>query len=194
MLKNKILQVAVSLFSQYGIKGVSMNQIAGKLQISKKTIYLEFADKEDLIGECLNYEEDRLIKIVKNTEEKTKNSLERLIMNMSNLYYYRSNFCPSFFRDMQRYPKNQDRLLKGKLRLQDLFIHYFHEGIKEGYFKGEFEYEAIAALFIEQLGDWDNMHQPYIFLTFLRGICTEKGNEILETLSPNKSLKINSNN
>lgn len=186
MLRNKILKVAIDLFSRYGIKGVSMNQIASALQISKKTLYLEFDNKEDLLIECLNYEEERLKLIFSNTDKEAGNPLERLILNMSNMYHYRSSFCPAFFRDLQRYPDAQDRFIDEKSTLQKLYVKYFREGVEEGYFQGDFEYETIASLFTEQLGDWNNVQQPYIIITFLRGICTEKGLNVLNVFLPIK--------
>lgn len=186
MSREKILKTAVNLFALYGIKGVSMNQIASALQMSKKTLYAEFDNKEDMLLECLRYEEDRMVKVIRKTEEEAQNSLESLILGMSNMYHYRSSFCPAFFRDIQRYAEAQEMVLSTKIKQHDLYMKYFAEGIKEGYFQPDFEYEVIASLFIEQLGDWDNIQQPYIILTFLRGICTEKGIEVLNSFVPMK--------
>lgn len=40
---------AHSLFMQYGLKSVSMDDIAAKIGISKKTIYQFYSDKEQLV-------------------------------------------------------------------------------------------------------------------------------------------------
>lgn len=184
MPREKILKTAIGLFARYGIKGVSMNQIAAALQMSKKTLYAEFENKEEMLLECLKYESQQMARIISQTEEEAQNSLEALIIGMSKIYHYRSCYCPAFFRDIQRYIEAQDMLLSFKVRLHDMYMKYFKQGINEGYFQSCFEYEAIASLFIEQLGDWDNIQQPYIILTFLRGICTEKGIEVLNHFTP----------
>lgn len=176
----------MALFSRYGIKGVSMNQVATALQMSKKTLYAEFGNKEEMLLECLKYEEVRIRKLIEKVEEETQNPMEALILALSNMFHYRSTFCAAFFKDMQRYMEAQDILLSTKDKLLDLYMKYFNEGIKEGYFQSGFEYETIASLFIEQLGGWDNLHQPYIIFTFLRGVCTEKGIEVLDRFSPLK--------
>jgi len=44
----RIFQQAQILFMQYGLKSVSMDDIANKMGISKKTIYQYYADKEAL--------------------------------------------------------------------------------------------------------------------------------------------------
>lgn len=169
----------MSLFARYGIKGVSMNQIATALQMSKKTLYAEFENKEEMLSECLKYEKVRMQKLIEKNEEEAQNPLEALILGMSTMFHYRSTLCPAFFRDLQRYMEAQDIVLATKAKSHDLYMKYFNQGIEEGYFQSTFEYEAIASLFIEQLGDWNNLQQPYIILTFLRGVCTEKGLEVL---------------
>lgn len=186
MSREKILRTAVSLFARYGVKGVSMNQIASALQMSKKTLYTEFENKEEMLLECLRHEGKRMEKVIKKTEEEAQNALEALLISMSNMFHYRSSFCPAFFRDVQRYMEANDMVLSTKIKIHDLYMKYFRQGIDEGFFQSCFEYEVIASLFIEQLGDWDNIQQPYIILTFLRGVCTEKGIEVLNHFSPVK--------
>lgn len=46
--KREILSAARELFSEYGYKSVSMDQIAQKAKVSKGALYLYFVDKEDL--------------------------------------------------------------------------------------------------------------------------------------------------
>ena len=47
-VKAEILKEAVELFMRYGIKSVTMDDIARHLSISKKTIYQFFRDKEEI--------------------------------------------------------------------------------------------------------------------------------------------------
>ncbi len=49
-VKERILQKAHELFHKYGIRSVSMDDIAAQLGISKKTVYLYFVDKEELVS------------------------------------------------------------------------------------------------------------------------------------------------
>jgi len=48
-MKDKILLTASELFLNYGFKSVTMDDIADKLGISKKTIYLHFENKTKLV-------------------------------------------------------------------------------------------------------------------------------------------------
>lgn len=47
--KNKVIDVARELFTAYGYKRVTMDEIAKKSGVTKKTIYSYFKDKDDLI-------------------------------------------------------------------------------------------------------------------------------------------------
>ena len=51
--KQRIKQAANDLVMQYGIRSVSMDDIAAKLGISKKTIYLYFKDKDEILHELM---------------------------------------------------------------------------------------------------------------------------------------------
>ncbi|MCD1259058.1 TetR/AcrR family transcriptional regulator [Paenibacillus athensensis] len=51
--KERILRAAEHLFTLYGIKSTTVEQIAKQAQVGKGTVYLIFADKETLFGEVL---------------------------------------------------------------------------------------------------------------------------------------------
>ncbi len=48
-IKERIIVKAGDLFFQYGIKSVSMDELASSLGISKRTIYKNFKDKEEIL-------------------------------------------------------------------------------------------------------------------------------------------------
>ena len=54
IISERIKQKAHDLFMQYGLRSVSMDDIANGLGISKKTIYQYFADKDELVDEVVN--------------------------------------------------------------------------------------------------------------------------------------------
>lgn len=51
--KTRIVETAIELFNKEGFKGVTMDDIANSLHISKRTMYEIFASKNDLVRECL---------------------------------------------------------------------------------------------------------------------------------------------
>ena len=63
----RIQEDAHALFMQYGLKSVSMDDIASKMGISKKTIYQFFSDKEQLVVEVISA-------IIKKNQETSRKS------------------------------------------------------------------------------------------------------------------------
>ena len=49
LVKKKIITESVELFMKFGVRSVTMDDIAKHLGISKKTIYQHFKDKEEII-------------------------------------------------------------------------------------------------------------------------------------------------
>ena len=47
--KEEVIEAARELFCKYGYRKVSMDEIAKKSNVTKKTIYTYFKDKNDLI-------------------------------------------------------------------------------------------------------------------------------------------------
>lgn len=52
-VRQRIIDNAIELFNTHGCKGVTMDQLAMHMHISKRTIYEKFDSKEALIQECL---------------------------------------------------------------------------------------------------------------------------------------------
>src|SRR6202000_2790704 len=55
-VKERILSKAADLFMRYGIRSITMDEIASQLGISKKTIYQFFTDKDDLVSAVIERE------------------------------------------------------------------------------------------------------------------------------------------
>lgn len=51
--KKKIIETALQMFNSRGCKGVTMDDIAQELHISKRTLYETFANKEELLSDCV---------------------------------------------------------------------------------------------------------------------------------------------
>src|SRR4030088_2070262 len=55
-VKERILEKATDLFMRYGIRSITMDEIAAQLAISKKTIYQFFTDKDAMVEAVVNEE------------------------------------------------------------------------------------------------------------------------------------------
>ena len=81
--KGHIIRVARRLFSEYGYLGVSMSDIAGKLNISKPALYYHFTGKTEIYEKVLDEVLAALnLSITEAFNEKTSDKkLQRLIKN-----------------------------------------------------------------------------------------------------------------
>ena len=54
-MKDQIIKTSTEMFFKLGFKSVTMDDIASRLAISKKTLYKNFSNKEELIISCSDY-------------------------------------------------------------------------------------------------------------------------------------------
>jgi len=184
MYKELILKTTINLYANYGIRGVSMAQVAGALRISKKTLYAEFSSKEDLLCDCMDYEEERVIKIITGTESENTNPVETIIMITYNLFQYKLYFCPAFHKDIFRFRKANQKLETNLEKLAKKYFFYLEKGKEEGYFLPGNDYETISFMLVELFSRGESVDKRGIVYTFLRGLCTAKGMKAIEQLTP----------
>lgn len=190
-LKTRILEAASDAFSQKGIKSVRMDDIAQSLNISKRTLYEIYENKEVLLYECLKTSKARA------QEEMTFIAAQRANVMDIILDIYRSKMSqlqkinPQFYSDLEKYPQLQSFLEeqhdKDRTKLKD----FLRRGIEEGYFKGDINVDIIAKVF-DAINEYMKNHKLYtefpleqlfnnmLFVT-IRGICTQKGVAVIDT-------------
>lgn len=81
--KENVIDAARKLFSKYGYRKVSMDEIAKEANVSKKTIYTYFKDKNDLIRYFLVAEIDEMNKLADEIDKKNipfEDKIHELIM------------------------------------------------------------------------------------------------------------------
>lgn len=76
MKEEQIINAARELFKNYGFKKVSMDEIARKAGVTKRTVYKYFARKQDLLKFFINEELINMKKIIEDTEKKNSDFFE----------------------------------------------------------------------------------------------------------------------
>lgn len=89
--KEEIIRATRELIARNGIRAVRVDEIAQTLGISKRTLYEMFADKNDLVGACLDYmSHQQRERIVACCKRRSGNSLQKVLKlaneYMDNLY------------------------------------------------------------------------------------------------------------
>lgn len=88
--KEIILKAAKELFETYGYKKTSMDEIAKKSNVTKKTVYSYFKDKETLINTIIDNEFQRLKKEVDKISEKDNDIISFVKQTSSYLLKYKN--------------------------------------------------------------------------------------------------------
>lgn len=189
-LKTHIVDTAVRLFRENGIKGVTMDEVAASLTISKRTLYEVFSDKETLLIEVIKVGQTEADMYARQVVATAKNVLEVLLklFKYSIERFHATN--PKFFQDMKRYPKAFDLLTKENHKDSTMAVKFFHEGVKQGIFRDDINFSIVHLLMREQFNvllhsDICNQYSfvevyESIMFTHLRGISTERGAHELE--------------
>jgi AcrR family transcriptional regulator len=187
--REKILKGAEGLFTKYGVRSISMDDIARHLSVSKKTLYQHFTDKEDivtLVFEAVLRESRKEFEAIHETAE---NAIDELAKHSVCLKKSVEEINPSLLFDLQKYyPKAWAVWLEFKrICIYDSVKRNLDQGIAEGFYRPEINTEILSivrmALVETAFDDKTFSHDKFkmaevqmqIFEQFVYGIVTEKG-------------------
>jgi len=195
-MKNKILLNASNLFLSYGFKSVTMDDLANKIGISKKTIYQHFENKTKLVEATTMYVFEIISTGIDNICALQKNPIEEIydikIFIMEHLKEEKSS--PQY--QLQKYyPRIFSTLKKKKFEvMQDCVKDNLNRGIAQNLYRESINVEFIARIYFNSMmviKDKDlfplkqfsmNMLMEHYIEYHLRGICTPKGIELLNQI------------
>ena len=194
-VRKRILTEATNLFFQNGIRDITMDNIAEKLGISKRTMYETFKNKSELLINCFEeYSKERY----KANEEIIKNSHNVLAAICS---FIQSGAMaidllnPAFFSDMRKY-HNDIWVMASKQQNEknyNLAYRLLRKGINEGIFRKDINIDIVVKLILEQMKllvdnevfSSDKYTRSEVFknmaINFIRGIATNRGIELIDS-------------
>lgn len=192
--RDKIIEVALKLFLQNGVKSITIARIVQELHTSKRTIYNHFTDKLELLKACLANYHTRVKKENEEVLQGASNAIEAMGYMHQRIVYRASQTNPNFFNDILHYYPG---LLQESYKNNGNFAHAELQmlgewGIEDGLFVQDLDIEVtsktVLAL-LEMLKDNDRFPVSEfskerltfgIMLPYLRGVCTLKGMEVLK--------------
>ena len=122
-MKEKIITEAIDLFSKFGFKSVTIDDIAKKMSVSKKTIYAHFPKKETLVETSVMKHFDIIIEKMMFISKHSKDPIIELYQMNKEALKYLSNEKNSPIYQLQKYyrsiyQKLQIKVPEGCLLLQ----------------------------------------------------------------------------
>jgi AcrR family transcriptional regulator len=203
-LKDHIQIAAIDLFSRSGIKRVSMDDVARKANVSKRTLYDFFRDKESLLIGVLNKMSEPFAECFESLEKQPYTALETILLFNEKLMEKQVWFCEDFFEDIKRYPAAFRLLTEKKMRFLSEIIKLLKRGEKESVFMSDINYDIISLMAHRQFrksesSDIADVFTGYtheeihntLFFIFLRGICTDAGRDIVDKFVTKKRYRSN---
>lgn len=196
----RVLLHAHDLFMQYGLKSVSMDDIASKLGISKKTIYLYFEDKEQLVAEVVKYITENNQQLCDADSANSEDAIHEIFLAMIQMSKLFQTMNPSILFDLQKYYPNafnhflvhKNEYIYNKIKLNLI------KGIQENLYRDDLDLEIITKLRVECIVmpfsaefqnkikvDLVHIYQE-ITIHFLHGIASAKG--LKQILKHNKNF------
>ncbi|MDN4164887.1 TetR/AcrR family transcriptional regulator [Cytophagales bacterium LB-30] len=194
-VQENILEVALRLFIQYGVKSVTMDDLSKELGMSKKTIYQYYADKDEIVHlavqQFLEAEEASFNAI----RQKSSNTLEEIYWFSKHIKENMQKVNGSMIYDIKKhFPKTWRLFLEHKESFfKKEIVSTILRGKAEGYFREDVDPELMAILRLEQIemcGDPEKFpSEKYSFtevqqkflMHFIHGMLTDKGRELLST-------------
>ncbi len=193
-VREKILNAAADMFLTYGFKSVTMDDIAHKIGVSKKTIYANYSTKTKLVQATGNH---LLNTISEGIEEIRDRELNPVIENFEIKRFVNQHLkgekTSPHFQLKKYYPRIYENLHNNQFEvLQECVGENICRGIESGYYRKDLNVKFITRIhFIGMMGIKDKEIFPMEeyneaalmgeFLEYhLRAICTEKGLKILE--------------
>lgn len=191
-IHDKIVEKALELFREKGVRAVRMDDISKDLKMSKRTIYEMFSDKEQILLECLRLNTARSRETYLKKLNDSNNIMEVLCFFVRHSLSKFSDVNPLFFVEAVRYQSVREYLEKVRAEENEAKREFLNRGIEEGLLVADINYEvldlinraAINNIISEKVYEKVSVSELFytFIMVFLRGMLTEKGMKELNKL------------
>lgn len=204
-LQERILFKADELFRRYGVRSITMDDLAKNLSISKKTLYQYYTDKDELVHKITGDSLRRVDRDMETIRTEATNAIDECVRIIQYMNVLLPAFVPTFMYDLQKYYPKAYKLFTD-YQITDLkngVLANIRRGIKEGLYRKDINPEIVARLRVLQI---DSTFNPHYFpspifstaevcrqglLLFVNGLVSEKGMKLVQQYTTKKSLSFN---
>lgn len=191
--RNRIREQAKQLFFKYGIRSVSMDDIAVGLGMSKKTIYQYFSDKDELVEAIV---EDDIQETRVDCQEcfvQSANAVEEIFLTLDRMLEHLGQLNPTILYDLHKFHFQSFKKFQEHKNsfLLEIIRKNLERGKAEGLYREDINVEILSRFRLESMMIAFNMEifpqtkysivdvTMAIIENFTFGVVTPKGYELV---------------
>lgn len=189
-----IVNQAIVLFTQYGVKSLTMDDLARHMGISKKTLYQVVPDKAELVSRGIQLYIDQDVCSLDKMHEESENAIEEMFLIAQKVSENLKQMHPSILFDLEKYyPKAFVQFQEYKMKIvMGSVSRNIEDGIAQGYYRDNINIPIVAGLYISRMdaifdqklfpaSKYDIKDVYFEAIRYhIRGIASEKGIEYLK--------------
>jgi AcrR family transcriptional regulator len=147
----KILSASGELFSQYGFKTITMDDIARRAGISKKTLYQHFANKQEVVNESVLWYKNNTTEACMALLNGSENAIEAMVRMLAFFDDMQKRINPMAIFEMQRFFPEAYKTFRDLLVERDVVMMRDNilQGIKEGLYREDINADLLARYRLE---------------------------------------------
>lgn len=197
--KSEIILQATEIYMRFGIKSVTMDEMARQIGVSKKTLYIYFKDKNDLLMECMRMAQNHEVCEIEEIGKRHENAIDEMLEVSRFVIGELKKVHPSIFFDLQKYHPKVMTMMHDHLYgfVKECMLRNLEKGKKQGLYRKNMNTEIVATLYMSIIdrviggigfeankAPLDEVYREF-FRYHIRGIASENGLEYLIELKKN---------
>ncbi len=192
-VQERILDKAFSLFRQFGTRSITMDDIALKMGLSKKTLYAHFTDKDDLVFQSVSRFIHHIHQECLANKQRSKDAIDEMFLVMEMIDKRLRNINPVIMLDLQKYHAKafQAFLDYQQQDLAAMITENLERGIHDGLYRPDLNIKILVNYRIQgctasfQPENFPGEHdmdkvQKVLLENFLYGVASSKGYKLIE--------------
>ena len=191
-MKERIIKGARQEFYKYGVRTVTMDDLARSIGVSKRTIYENYKDKKELLHAIVTEQKEEGNAQAKACMEGAENIIQGLAEMFILGVLENSKICEQFYRDLNKYYPEVNDVLNDRDDLRDYKNTrlLLETGISQGVFRENLHLdltnETLQTLFCVDRNKYPHITSITskdflrdVFFAYLVGLSTDKGRAII---------------
>lgn len=151
--RERILGKAHELFNRFGFRRVTMDEIATKTGMSKKTIYQSFANKDEIVDAVVELLLHKSSLTCEQNAVNAENAVHEIFLNIDMVQELMLEMNPAIYEEMEKYfPAVFSKFFQYKHKyIFQQVQRNLEKGIEEGLFRSELNVDVITKFRVETM-------------------------------------------